>query len=99
MNKDNNIINLIFKILKNLKEDIFMFNFGERTIGEKIVMVGAGVLVIGNTVVNTVNTIRIRKTNKRVTEVENNVGCLSKRLTALETLKTPDPQEPPKNIA
>lgn len=65
-----------------------MFNFGEKSIGEKIVMVGAGALVIGNTVMNTVNTIKVRNVKKRVTVVENQIAALNRRLDSIEASKS-----------
>ena len=99
MNKDI-VIHLILyskiRILKNLKEDKFMFNFSERTTGEKIVMIGAGALVIGNTVMNTVNTIKVKNLKKKVTGVENQIAVLNRRLDSIEASKSQQqvPQQP-----
>ena len=73
-----------------------MFNFGERTTGEKIVMIGAGALVIGNTVMNTVNTIKVKNLKKKVTGVENQIDVLNRRLDSIETSKSQQqvPQQP-----
>ena len=51
-----------------------MFNFSERTIGEKIVMIGGGVLVVGNTVVNIINSVKVRNVKKRLENVGNNTS-------------------------
>ena len=69
-----------------------MFNFSERTMGEKVVMIGAGVLVAGNTVMNTVNAIKIRNVKKRVTVVENQIAALDNRLNAIEAAKSASSQ-------
>ena len=61
-----------------------MFNFSERTMGEKVVMIGAGVLVAGNTVMNTVNAVKIRNVKKRVVIVENQIAALNSRLNTIE---------------
>lgn len=73
-----------------------MFNFNERSLGEKIVMVGAGVLVAGNTAVNIVNSVKIHNVKKRVTGVENQIAVLNRRLDSIEASKSQQqvPQQP-----
>lgn len=71
-----------------------MFNFNERTTGEKIVMIGAAALVAGNTVVNTINAVKIKNVKKRVNVVENQISSLNNRLNAIEARREPQPQVP-----
>lgn len=67
-----------------------MFNFGEKSMGEKVVMIGAGVLVAGNTVVNVINSVKIHNVKKRVTVVENQIAALNRRLDSIEASKSQD---------
>ena len=46
-----------------------MFNFGEKSMVEKIVIIGAGALTLTNTVVNTINTVAIKKQKKNTEEM------------------------------
>ena len=69
-----------------------MFNFRERTVGEKVVMVGAATLVVGNTVMNTVNSIKVKHLKKRVTNVENQIEALNNRLNRIEAAKAASSQ-------
>lgn len=71
-----------------------MFNFNERTTGEKIVMIGAAALVAGNTVVNTINAVKIKNVKKRVNVVENQISSFNNRLNAIEARREPQPQVP-----
>ena len=42
-----------------------MFNFSERTLGEKVVMIGAGALVAGNTAMNIINAVKTHNIKKK----------------------------------
>ena len=46
-----------------------MFNFSERSLGEKIVMVGAGALVLGNTAMNIVNAVKTHNIKKKLDDI------------------------------
>ena len=43
-----------------------MFNFNEMGLGEKVILVGAGALTVGNTVMNVLNNRKIKKVNTNV---------------------------------
>ena len=63
-----------------------MFNFNERTMGEKVVMIGAGALVVGNTTMNIINAVKINNVKKRVNTIENNINEINKRLDEITTV-------------
>ena len=61
-----------------------MFNFGERTTGEKVVMIGAGTLLIGNTALNIVNTIKAKNLKKRANLFDARMAELDKSMNAVK---------------
>lgn len=46
-----------------------MFNFSERSLGEKVVMIGAGALVLGNTAMNIVNAVKTHNIKKKLDDI------------------------------
>ena len=61
-----------------------MFGFSERTTGEKVVMVGAGALLVTNTALNIVNTIKAKNLKKRANMFDARMAELDKSMAAVE---------------
>ena len=61
-----------------------MFNFGERTTGEKIVMITAGALAVGNTVMNVVNFKSGKRHKKDIGKLQSELSSVYKRLNNIE---------------
>ena len=51
-----------------------MFNFGERTTGEKIVMIAAGALTVANTTMNVVNTFGGKRRKNDISKLQAELG-------------------------
>lgn len=51
-----------------------MFNFTERTIAEKVILIGAGVGIVGNTVINVINLTKQKKQNENIKTIGIDLG-------------------------